>query len=48
VKRFTGTGQSRAIGALAALNLLGELTSVGRLIERMPVLRDVDALGRQA
>jgi hypothetical protein len=37
-----------AIGALAAHNLLGELTSVGRLIERTPVLRDVDAVGRQA
>jgi hypothetical protein len=48
VKRFAGRGQLSAIGALAALNLLGELTSVGRLIERTPVLRDVDAVGRQA
>ncbi len=54
VKRFAGRGQSSvmgqwlAIGALAALNLLGELTSVGRLIERTPLLRDLDAAGRQA
>jgi hypothetical protein len=48
VKRFTGRGQLRAICALAALNFLGELTSVGGLIERTPVLRDLDAAGRQA
>ncbi len=48
VKRFTGQGQWLAIGALATLNLLGELTSVGRAIERTPVLRDLDAAGRQA
>jgi hypothetical protein len=33
---------------LATLNLFGELTSVGRMIERTPVLRDLDAAGRQA
>ena len=43
VNRFTGRGQWLAIGALAALNLLGELTSLGRAIERTPVLRDLDA-----
>jgi hypothetical protein len=48
VKRFAGRGQWLAIGALATLNLLGELTSVGRAIERTPVLRDLDAAGRQA
>jgi hypothetical protein len=48
VKRFTGQGQLLALGALAALNLLGELTSIGRAIERTPVLRDLDAAGRQA
>jgi hypothetical protein len=48
VKRFTGQGQWLAIGALATLNLLGELTSVGRAIERTPVFRDLDAAGRQA
>jgi hypothetical protein len=46
VKRFTGRGQLSAIGALAAFNLLGELTSLGQAIERAPVLRDLDALGR--
>jgi hypothetical protein len=48
VKRFAGRGQWLAIGTLATLNLLGELTSVGRMIERTPVLRDLDAAGRQA
>ena len=48
VKRFAGRGQWLAIGALATLNLLGELTSVGKVIERTPVLRDLDAAGRQA
>ena len=48
VKRFAGRGQWLAIGALATLNLLGELTPVGRAIERTPVLRDLDAAGRQA
>jgi hypothetical protein len=48
VKRFTGRGQWLAIGALATLNLLGELSSVGGAIERTPVLRDLDAVGRQA
>lgn len=36
-----------AITALAALNLLGERRSLGELIERTPILRDLDALGRQ-
>jgi len=48
VKRFTGRSRWLAIGALAGLNLLGELTSLGDAIERTPVLRDLDALGRQA
>ena len=48
VKRFAGRGQWLAIGALATLNILGEFTSVGRAIERTPVLRDLDAAGRQA
>jgi hypothetical protein len=43
------TGRSRwlAIGALAGLNLLGELRSLGELIERTPVVRDFDRLGRE-
>jgi hypothetical protein len=37
-----------AIGALAGLTLLGELVSLGDLIERTPVLRELDRAGRQA
>ena len=48
VKRFTGRSRWLAVGALAGLNLLGELTSLGDAIERTPLLRDLDALGRQA
>jgi hypothetical protein len=48
VSRLTGRGRWIAIGALAGLTLLGERTSLGRLIERTPVLRELDALGRQA
>jgi glucosyl-3-phosphoglycerate synthase len=46
VKRFTGRGQCVAIGALAALTLLGERTSIGAWIERAPVLSWIDRLGR--
>jgi hypothetical protein len=48
VSRLTGKRRWAAIGALAGLNLLGELRSLGTLIERTPVLRDVDAWGRTA
>ena len=48
VSRLTGRGRWIAIGALAGLTLLGERTSIGRLIERTPGLRRLDALGRQA
>jgi hypothetical protein len=37
-----------SLGALAGLNLLGELSSLGSAIERTPLLRDLDAAGRQA
>jgi hypothetical protein len=47
VSRLTGTGRWIAIGALAGLTLIGERTSLGRAIERTPVLRGLDALGRQ-
>jgi hypothetical protein len=47
VDRFTGRSRWLAIGALAGLNLLGERRSLGELIERTPVLRDLDRLGRQ-
>jgi hypothetical protein len=47
VGRLTGRGRWIAIGALASLNVLGEARSLGQLIERTPVVRELDALGRQ-
>ena len=47
MSRFTGRGRWVAIGALAGLTLLGERRSLGALIERTPVLRELDALGRE-
>ncbi len=47
VGRLTERRRWIAIGALASLNLLGEIRSLGELIERAPILRDLDALGRQ-
>jgi hypothetical protein len=46
VSRLTVKGRYAAIGALAVLTFLGERTSLGRLIERTPVLREIDAWGR--
>jgi glucosyl-3-phosphoglycerate synthase len=46
VDRLTGRGRWLAIGALAGFTLLGELTSIGRVIERTPVLAELDRLGR--
>jgi glycosyl transferase family 2 len=46
VERFTGRGRWVAIGALAGLTVLGERTSIGRLIEHTPGLAWVDRLGR--
>jgi len=48
VGRLTGPGRYAAIAALAALTALGERTSLGRLIERTPGLREIDAWGRRA
>jgi hypothetical protein len=48
VSRLTGKGRWAAIGALAGLNLVGERRSLGELIERTPVLREIDAWGRVA
>jgi hypothetical protein len=48
VGRLTGRGRAVAIGALAGLTLFGEIVSIGGLIERTPVLRDLDRLGRPA
>ena len=47
VSRLTERGRWFAIGALAGLTLLGERRSLGELIERTPVLRELDALGRE-
>jgi hypothetical protein len=46
VDRLHGFSRWAAIGALAGLNFLGERTSIGRLIESTPGLREVDRLGR--
>ena len=47
VGRLTGRGRIAAIAALAGLTALGERRSLGALIERTPVLRELDAWGRQ-
>jgi len=47
VNRLTGwKGRWLTIGLLAGLTAIGERTSVGRVIERTPVLRRVDEWGR--
>jgi hypothetical protein len=43
---LTGLRRTSAIGALAALTLLGERRSLGALIESTPGLRALDSLGR--
>jgi glucosyl-3-phosphoglycerate synthase len=47
VGKLTGRGCWSAIGVLAGLTLLGETRSLGELIERTPVFRELDAIGRQ-
>ncbi len=47
VSCLTERGRWLAIGALAGLTLLGERRSLGELIERTPLLSQIDALGRQ-
>jgi hypothetical protein len=47
VRRFTERQRWSAIAALAGLTLLGERKSLGSLIERTPLLRELDRLGRQ-
>ena len=47
VGRFTERQRWSAIAALAGLTLLGERQSLGALIERTPVFRELDAWGRQ-
>jgi UDP-N-acetylmuramyl pentapeptide phosphotransferase/UDP-N-acetylglucosamine-1-phosphate transferase len=46
VLTLSGTGQLIALGLLAAVTLLGELRSISALIERTPVLRELDSWGR--
>jgi hypothetical protein len=48
VATFTARGQRLAIAALAGLTIVGELHSLGRLIERTPGLSQLDRLGRPA
>ncbi len=48
VSRLTDRGRIAAIVALAGLTAFGERRSVGALIERTPVLSDLDRLGRRA
>ena len=47
VGKLTERQRWSAIVALAGLTLLGERRSLGALIERTPVFRELDALGRQ-
>ena len=47
VNRFTGRGRWAAIGALAGLTVLGEKRSLGELIERTPLLRELDSFGKR-
>ena len=46
VDRFRGWGRWAAVAGVVAFNLVGERRSLGELIERTPVLSDVDQLGR--
>ena len=46
VAKVRGPARWGAIVALAGLNLLGERRSLGEVIERTPVLRELDGLGR--
>jgi glucosyl-3-phosphoglycerate synthase len=46
VTTFTARGQRLAIAALAGLTVVGELYSLGSLIERTPGLSQLDRLGR--
>ena len=47
VKRFAGWRRLSAIAALGALTAYGERKSLGHLIEKTPVLRELDAIGRR-
>ena len=46
VEKLHGWGRWTAVAAVVGVNLLGERRSLGALIERTPVLRELDAWGR--
>ena len=46
VDRLHGWGRWAAVAAVAGLNIVGERRSFGQLIEKTPVLRELDAWGR--
>ena len=48
VLTLSGTGQLIALAVLAAVTVYGELRSISALVERTPVLRQLDSLGRPA
>lgn len=48
VARLAERERWTAVGILAGLNLLGERVSLGRAIERLPVLAAIDRIGRVA
>jgi hypothetical protein len=41
------TGEAVALAALAAVTLYGELRSISALVEKSPLLRRLDSIGRQ-
>jgi glucosyl-3-phosphoglycerate synthase len=47
VRQLTSRGRMGVIAGLGALMVLGECTSLGRLIESTPGLRELDRLGRR-
>ncbi len=47
VRQLTSRGRMGVIAGLGALMVLGECTSLGRLIETTPGLRELDRLGRR-
>jgi UDP-N-acetylmuramyl pentapeptide phosphotransferase/UDP-N-acetylglucosamine-1-phosphate transferase len=46
VLTLSGVGQLIALGILAVVTLYGELRSISALVERIPVLRELDSWGR--
>jgi len=48
VELLAGRRRWAAIGALSLLTAVGERRSLGKMIESTPVLRELDALGRDA